>query len=112
KLEDIGIKVIINNRPDNEEDNQPLSQELKELAEEAGIEYIHLPANGRDMPSETIEQFCQVIDSNPGKIHAFCKTGTRSSILYAHCELRNKNKEEVLPLLKDKGYDVSGVFAD
>ena len=51
ELKNAGIKIIINNRPDNEEPGQMSSDDAAKLAIEHDMEYHYLPmANGQPMP--------------------------------------------------------------
>jgi len=77
-----GVTVIVNNRPDGEEPGQPASAEIEAAAQAAGIGYRHLPVAGSLTPmnvAEMIRELAQV----ESKILAFCKTGTRSTYLWA-----------------------------
>lgn len=89
---EMGIKVIINNRPDNEEDNQ-LSHEIAQvLAKELGMEYHYLPmANGQPLPPTLVDDYKNVLDNADGKVLAYCRTGTRSSFLWALGQLQAGN---------------------
>lgn len=81
---DAGIKVIINNRPDNEEPGQFSSSEAKTLAEQHGIEYHYLPmANGQPMPPTLVADFKAVVDGTDQAILTHCRSGMRSSFLWA-----------------------------
>ncbi|MCF6193039.1 MAG: TIGR01244 family sulfur transferase [Kangiellaceae bacterium] len=87
-LEDIktlaahGVKTIICNRPDGEEPNQIACAEIKATAEANGINFVHIPVPGRDVPAESLQEFMCVIEENDSKVHAYCRTGTRSSIFW------------------------------
>ncbi len=87
-LEDIatlaasGVTTIICNRPDGEEPNQITCLEIKTTAEANGINFVHIPVPGRDIPAEALEKFINIISENDSKIHAYCRTGTRSSIFW------------------------------
>ena len=45
-LADLGIRSIINNRPDGETDGQPDSAEVEQAALELGMSYHHLRTTG------------------------------------------------------------------
>ena len=84
QIKSSGIKAIINNRPDNEEPGQYSSVEASEIAKQHGIEYHYLPmANGQAMPETLVADFKQVIDSTDGAILAHCRSGMRSSFIWA-----------------------------
>jgi len=87
-LEDItvlaasGVKTIICNRPDGEEPNQITCAEIKATAEDNGINFVHIPVAGRDVSPAALQEFVNVVQGNDSKIHAYCRTGTRSSIFW------------------------------
>ena len=79
-----GIKTIINNRPDNEEAGQLSQQEASKLANQHGIDYVFLPMhNGQPMPDNLVSDFKQVIDRNDDPVLAHCRSGMRSSMIWA-----------------------------
>lgn len=79
-----GIKVIINNRPDNEEPNQLTAEEAQRLANEYGIQYHYLPmANGQPLPDDIVENFKTIVDNTDDPILTHCRSGLRSSFLWA-----------------------------
>lgn len=83
-LKSSGIKTIINNRPDNEEPGQFSSHEAAKLAEENGIAYHYLPmANGQPMPPTLVEDFKAIIDTSNEAILVHCRSGMRSSFIWA-----------------------------
>ena len=83
-IADAGIKVIINNRPDNEEPGQFSSIDAKALAEQHGIEYHYLPmTNGQPLPENLVSDFKNIIESTDKPILTHCRSGMRSSFLWA-----------------------------
>jgi len=83
-----GVKTIICNRPDDEEPNQITCAEIKAVADEFEINFVHIPVPSRDIPADALQEFSKVIASTNEKTHAYCKTGTRSSIFW---ELSRQN---------------------
>ena len=77
-----GVKTIICNRPDGEEPNQISCAEIKATAENNGISFVHIPVLGREIPAQALQEFVNVIDGTDSKVHAYCRTGTRSSIFW------------------------------
>lgn len=83
-----GIKTIINNRPDNEEAGQLSSEDAAKLAAEHGISYHYLPmANGQPMPADLVEDFKTIVDSTDEAVLAHCRSGMRSSFIWALGEI-------------------------
>ncbi len=79
-----GISVIINNRPDNEEPAQFSSSDAAQLAHKHGIDYHYLPmANGQPLPDNLVEDFKTLIENTDGRVLAHCRSGMRSSIIWA-----------------------------
>ena len=78
-----GFRSVINNRPDFEGGpDQPTSAAIEAAARAAGLEYVHLPvAPGYQSPQEIV-RFRELLDTLPGPVLAFCRTGTRSGKLY------------------------------
>ena len=79
-----GFKSVINNRPDMEGGPyQPLSADVEAAARAAGLEYRHLPVNGAYQSPEEIAAMRALVDSLPKPILAFCRSGARSTRIYA-----------------------------
>ena len=79
-----GFTTIINNRPDQEEAAQPNAAHMSELAQVAGIEYVHLPmANGQPLGENVVSDFRNLVLDPEQKILAHCRSGMRSSVIWA-----------------------------
>lgn len=76
-----GFERVINNRPEQESEDQPSGKSLQEAAERLGLEYLNNPINLSKLSQEHIA--CQknaLLTAK--KTLAFCRTGTRSSVLW------------------------------
>ncbi|MFQ3186933.1 MAG: sulfide:quinone oxidoreductase [Marinomonas primoryensis] len=80
-LSQLGITLIICNRPDNEEEGQLAFSEVEALAKEKNINAVHIPFTGGQMQPSDVEAFKAVIKGGDN-IHAYCRTGNRSSIIW------------------------------
>ncbi|MFC2950360.1 TIGR01244 family sulfur transferase [Marinicaulis aureus] len=105
-----GVSLIINNRPDGEALGQPKSDDIARAAEAAGISYIHIPVDGRGISQSHISALKKALDENgDGKALAFCRSGTRSTILRAYLEASaGRAPEEIIAEAAAAGYDISG----
>lgn len=74
------MTLIVNNRPDGEEPDQPLSAEIEAAARSAGLAYRHVPV-AAGFPPAAVEAMRAALDEGP--ILAFCRSGTRSTCLWA-----------------------------
>ena len=79
-LANFGIKLIINNRPDNEEFNQISSELLKDKAESFGIKFIDIPFASGTLSKEKILDFSNLIKNNHEKSLFYCRSGALSLI--------------------------------
>lgn len=77
-----GVTLIVNNRPDGEEPGQPLGAEIEEAAAAAGIDYRSVPIIRGIGPADA-DAMRDAISSSPGKVLAFCRSGTRSALAWA-----------------------------
>jgi uncharacterized protein (TIGR01244 family) len=78
-----GVTMLVNNRPDNEDEGQPLSSALEAAARAAGIDYRHIPIRFGIGPSD-VEAMRQAIHAaGDGKLLAFCRSGNRSALAWA-----------------------------
>lgn len=79
----LGVRSVINNRPDGEGGGrQPGNAALRAAAEDAGIFYAYLPAAGMQFDPQTISRMRALVGELPKPIVAFCRSGNRSAALY------------------------------
>jgi len=79
-----GFQAIINNRPDSEQGVLFPSVEAQALAQRHGLDYLYLPTeNHMIYRDETIEGFIRALEGQEGPVLAYCKSGTRCTILWA-----------------------------
>ncbi|MGO2356459.1 MAG: TIGR01244 family sulfur transferase [Marinomonas foliarum] len=106
-LKGLGFEKIINNRPDLESDDQPTDNDLRAEAEVLGLEYVSNPIDLSKLSKEHVRvQAEALIDSK--KTLAFCRTGTRSSVLWLLSEnAKGKSSDELSSYVAGKGFDLS-----
>ena len=77
-----GVTMIVNNRPDDEEPGQINGAEIEAAALKAGIDYVAVPvAHGGFAPWQ-LDGMAQALDqTGDGKMLAYCRSGTRSTLL-------------------------------
>ena len=82
-LKTLGVTMIVNNRPDGEDEGQPTSDEIEAAATAAGIEYRHVPI-ARGMGPSDVEAMRDALHAaGEGKIFAYCRSGNRSTLAWA-----------------------------
>jgi len=106
-LIDEGIEIVVCNRPDREVAEQPNFDDIARLCKTHGMESLHIPFVGDQIEDPHVESFLDLLQSGK-KVHAYCRSGARSSKLWA----RTRSKQGIEPEeLKERagqaGYDVS-----
>jgi len=106
----LGVSLIINNRPDGEEANQPTNDELASYAESKGIKWAFIPVNPGQMTMEGIESMSFALRDSD-KVLAYCRTGTRSCTLWGLAEafVGGGQTPDILSTAAAAGYDLSGM---
>ena len=87
-LAQAGVRTIINNRPDNEDPGQLPAAEARRLAEAHGIAYHHIPVTAASLSRADVDAFAATLRSAPQPVVAHCRSGTRSTLLWALARLR------------------------
>lgn len=80
-IKEMGFDSIINNRPEAESDDQPKGEDLKVLIEMEGLSYHQNPIVLSNLTRSEMEMQAQCLNKSQ-KTLAFCRTGTRSSVLW------------------------------
>jgi uncharacterized protein (TIGR01244 family) len=109
-LKQMGVTMIVNNRPDGEDVGQPGGDEIEAAAKAAGIEYRHVPI-ARGLGPSDIEAMREAINSvGEGKLFAFCRSGNRSVLSWAVARSEDGvPREELNRLANEAGFDLGPV---
>lgn len=100
-----GVTMLVNNRPDGEEPDQPLGMDIEEAARTAGIDYRSIPIIRGIGPADA-DAMQEAIRATRGKMLAFCRTGTRSSLAWALAKSdEGMPREEIERHLSNVGVD-------
>lgn len=104
-----GVRTLINNRPDGEEPGQPSAADLADAARKAGLAYHEIPI-ARGFPDAAVQDMADALETSPGPALAFCKSGTRSTYLWALARARaGDDPEELRAKAEAAGYDLSPI---
>ena len=104
-----GVTLIVNNRPDGEEPGQPTSAEMEAAARAAGLGYLHIPVAG-GIGEAQVGQMADALGGAEGEVVAFCRSGTRSTFLWALAEARRgADGEELARRAAESGYDLGPI---
>lgn len=105
-----GVTMIVNNRPDGEDADQPAGAEIEQAARDAGIEYRHIPIWRGPGPAE-VEKISEAIEAcGDGKMLLFCRSGTRSTFGWAVAEAeKGRPRAELEKCAAQAGVDLGPV---
>jgi uncharacterized protein (TIGR01244 family) len=83
-----GVRTIINNRPDGEDPGQLPADEARHLAEAHGIAYHHIPFTAATLTRADVDAFAAALHAAPQPVVVHCRSGTRSTLIWALTRLR------------------------
>lgn len=104
-----GFRAIIGNRPDGEGADQPGFAEIEAAAKKAGLETRYIPVETGKVSEANAEAFGEAMRELPKPVFAFCRSGTRSTTLWALSQADKRPLPEILGAAKAAGYDMNGV---
>jgi uncharacterized protein (TIGR01244 family) len=91
-----GVRTIVNNRPDGEDPGQLPAVEARDLAEAHGVAYHHIPFTAATLTRADVDAFAAALRSAPQPIVVHCRSGTRSTLIWALTRLREGADPNVL----------------
>jgi len=106
-LKSLGFVAIVNNRPDGEAPDQPAGAEIEAAARAAGLAYHAIPLGREGVSPELVEKTKAVIEGSDGPVFCFCRSGTRSTTLWALSQAGQMDASEIISQAAAAGYDMS-----
>ena len=108
----MGVGLIINNRPEGESPDQTPGDAIKRAATEAGIDYLAIPIGHSGFSHAQIAVMAEALSGAEGQVLAYCRSGTRSTLLWALAEaMRGKKPEDLAEAAAHAGYDLAPIRA-
>ena len=104
-----GFKAIICNRPDGEGPDQPSFKEIEQAANQYGLEAKYLPAESGKVRDEEGQAFGQLLHALPGPVLAYCRTGMRSTTLWALSQAGSTPLPHILEASQKAGFDMKAL---
>lgn len=104
-----GFRTLICNRPDGEGNDQPVFAELETAARSLGLAMHYLPAESGKVTDEQGRQFGALLDAAPKPVLAFCRTGMRSTTMWALSQAGARPLPQIIEFASRAGYDLKGV---
>lgn len=106
----MGVTLIINNRPEDESDDQTPGEEIEAAARAAGLGYVAIPITHAGFSEPQVAAMVGALAGAPGPVLAYCRSGTRSTLLWALAEASQGGDPDALTNMAAKaGYDVGPI---
>lgn len=105
-----GFRSILCNRPDGEEVTQCCFDDVSEAAANAGLEVRSVPITSGVVMPDDLKAFNAALDEMPRPVLAYCRSGTRCTMLWTIAQYGQVEPEEILTLTGQAGYDMSGIL--
>ena len=102
-----GFVAIINNRPDGEAPDQPSSDTIQKAAQAAGLVYHFIPLGREGVSPDMVARTKSALEGSAGPVFCYCRSGTRSTTLWALSEAGKKPASEIIAEAAGAGYDMS-----
>lgn len=107
-----GVKLIINNRPEDETPDQTPGPDIEAAARAAGIDYVAIPVTHAGFAEWQVSAMADALEKADGDILAYCRSGTRSTLLWALARASKGEHPAVLSeQAADAGYDLAPITA-
>ena len=107
-LAEAGFKVLVNNRPDDEVTPEIDHDAMAQAAADAGMSYHYLPFHPGQITPQLIADFAKAT-AGPGPVIAYCRSGNRSTVLWAMNQAGKMPEDEIVQSADKAGFDISGV---
>jgi uncharacterized protein (TIGR01244 family) len=105
-----GVRTIVNNRPDGEDMGQLPAADARRLAEAHGIAYHHIPVTAASL-SRRFRRFRRGA-SAPQPVVVHCRSGTRSTLLWARTRLdEGADPATLIDMAARHGIDIAALPA-
>ena len=106
----LGVTTIVNNRPDGEDPGAPQGDEIADAAAAAGLNYVAIPIGHAGFSEPQVDAMIEALDQAEGAILAYCRSGTRSTLLWALASAKQGvDPDSIARTAAHAGYDVSPI---
>ncbi|ODP36072.1 TIGR01244 family sulfur transferase [Sphingomonas turrisvirgatae] len=105
-----GFVAVINNRPDDEDAGQPAGEAVRAAAEAQGMLYHAIPVTQAGFSANQVEAMRAAIDAANGPVLAYCRSGTRSTNLWALAQASKGDRpDHLIEQAAGAGYNLTGL---
>jgi uncharacterized protein (TIGR01244 family) len=106
----LGVTLVLNNRPEGEAEDQTPGSEIEAAARAAGLDYAAIPITHAGFSEPQVAAMADALDRTDGRVLAYCRSGTRSTLLWALARASQGDDPETLAAAAARaGYDVAPI---
>ena len=105
ELKEAGFTTVICNRPDHEVTPDIAAAAMQAAVEAAGMRFVLNPVDGAAMTLDNVEAQGAAAEGD-GPVFAYCRSGTRSSIVWALSQAGKMETDAILAACAAGGYDL------
>ncbi len=110
EAKDAGVSLVICNRPDGEEQGQLTHAEIEAAAAERGLSFMAIPITNSGFSQPQVSAMRESLDGAQGKVLAYCRSGTRSTLLWSLAQASaGRDPEAIASDAAAAGYDVAPI---
>lgn len=107
----LGATLIINNRPEGEAEDQTPGPVIEAAAQTMGMDYVAIPISPGNFSEAQVQAMVEALSGAAGLVLAYCRTGTRSTFLWALAQAATGVPLETISAAASAaGYDISPVL--
>lgn len=106
----LGFRTLVANRPDQEEPGQPAMAAMEQAAKDNGLEWVYLPVESGNILDDDVDAFAPMFEKAEKPVLAFCRSGTRCSVLWALSSARHMPLEPIIQRAGQAGYDLRALI--
>ena len=105
-----GFRSLVCNRPDGEAMGQPAFGLVEQEARAAGMTTVYQPVSSSAVSDADGAAFGKALEELPKPVLAYCRTGTRCTVLWALSQAPSRASAEIVQQAKGAGDDLTGLL--
>ena len=107
----LGVKLVVNNRPEGESPDQTPGEDIAAAAAAAGMAYVAIPVTHSGFSHGQIDGLqAALAESGDAPVLAYCRSGTRSTLLWALTMARGgMAPDDIAAKAAGAGYDIAPI---
>lgn len=104
-----GVKLIINNRPENEVRAHQSGASIEAEARRHGLSYVYIPISHGPLRDADADAVREAIAKADGPVLTYCRSGTRTTAVWGLSQAGRRPFSEVSQAARAAGYEIGGL---